>query len=264
MSKHVSISKKIAAGMMAGLMLGSFVPVQAGWWGSIRRLGDNIKTKVSAIGSGVDRLWDNIVDTSDNMNVIRENIVTGGGNIVTGGENIVNNIGNEICSFFDRARNFYQNSNVPCLLKKVVARGNNIVNDISNRTRSFCRTNKKRILFTGFVAGTLLTMAGLTMLIRGDYSDLQAFSLSNLGRVGGEAIDNVINSNGAGLVTVVGGLALSGAVLSAGRNSHVVNDMNVVVNNEIDSSGSGEPTTLLSTMMSDSEYEDDDDYDNCA
>ncbi len=75
MSKKVSISKKIAAGLMAGLMLGSCVHVEAGWFSRVTNWGNNIKTKVSAIGSGVDRLWDNIVDTSENMNVIRENVV---------------------------------------------------------------------------------------------------------------------------------------------------------------------------------------------
>jgi len=58
MSKHVSISKKIAAGLMAGLMLGSFVPAQAGLWGRIKHFGNNIARKVDAINFDVHRFWE--------------------------------------------------------------------------------------------------------------------------------------------------------------------------------------------------------------
>ncbi len=57
MSKKVSISKKIAAGLMVGLMLGSCVPVQATFWGNIKSFGSNIVTKVSAIKSDVNQWY---------------------------------------------------------------------------------------------------------------------------------------------------------------------------------------------------------------
>ncbi len=250
MSKHVSISKKIAAGLMAGLMLGSFVPVQAGLWGSIKRLGNNIKIKVSAIGSGVDRLWDNIVDTSDNMNVIRENIVN---NMNVIRENIVNDIGDKSRSFRDRIRNFCRGSNVDRFWNNIITRGNNIVNDISNRTHSFCRTNKKRILFTGFVAGTLLTMAGLTMLIRGDY-DYISFGGNLLSR----PIRVFVFDMRGLFVTGVGGLALLRVALSAGRG--IVQP--VVINNEPSSSGYGESTQTNDS--GDKESDDDDHNGSCV
>ncbi len=59
MSKHVSISKKIAAGLMAGLMLGSFVPAQASFWGKVKSFGNNIAKKVdSTINYDVHRFWE--------------------------------------------------------------------------------------------------------------------------------------------------------------------------------------------------------------
>ncbi len=88
----------------------------------------------------------------------------------------------------------------------------------------FVRLIKKRILFTGFVAGTLLMMAGLSMLIRGDYSDLQLFSL-----------DNRINDVAS--LMFAGGLGLSRAVLSVDRNS---NDNYTPINNGIETAGYGE------------------------
>ncbi len=67
MSKKVSISKKIAAGLIVGLMLGSSVPAQATFWGSIKSFGSSIKTKVSAINSDVNRFLGRILGPVPSM-----------------------------------------------------------------------------------------------------------------------------------------------------------------------------------------------------
>ncbi len=90
MSKKVFISKKIAAGLMAGLMLGSFVPVRAGLWGSMKRLGNDIKTNISATVSSIQQIGNQSADT---MNYYGDRLLD---KTATVGVNVV-----------DRTRRFY-------------------------------------------------------------------------------------------------------------------------------------------------------------
>ncbi len=101
MSKKVSISKKIAAGLMVGLMLGSCVHAQAGWFSRVTSWGNTLVKKVSTTVFGTqesDNQSRDVISSSIDQGI--HNIIYGKPSfeeqalkgIVTGGVKIVKNV----------------------------------------------------------------------------------------------------------------------------------------------------------------------------